>query len=71
MVNNPLLRLYLSWGYLHHGGRLTGHDSKISPTGPLLGGSSQGLGYVVNNHGVRRSLKDRVIPPSKWAFHGL
>ena len=39
----------------------------------LLGGSSQ-LGYVVNNHGGRKSPKDRVIPipngRTSWLLNG-
>ena len=33
----------------------------------MLGGSSQ-LGYVVNNHGGRKSPKDRVIPIPNGLF---
>ena len=34
MVNNPLLRLYLSWGYLHHGG--PGWLAMTSPPGQRI-----------------------------------
>ena len=45
--------------------RLTEEDSDESPAQlewVLLGGSSQDSDTVVNNHGDRKSPKDRVIP---------